>query len=62
MMNGFETFHDGLCWSVFSAPNYCGDTGNLAALVRFEQPNSMQASVMQFYSAGSAKGKAPPAQ
>eukprot|EP01032_Pedospumella_encystans_P025190 gene25190-28476_t len=61
MMNGFETFHDGLCWSVFSAPNYCGDTGNYAALVRFIQPTSMQANVVQFFSAVSAKNKAHPA-
>ena len=35
MMAGFEVFHDGLCWSVFSAPNYCDQMGNKGAFIRF---------------------------
>lgn len=30
---GFMTQHNGRCWTVFSAPNYCGGANNLAALV-----------------------------
>lgn len=61
-MAGFEVFHDGLCWSVFSAPNYCGDTGNQAAVVRFVQKDNMEASVMQFRSVVPYKPRGYPVQ
>jgi serine/threonine-protein phosphatase 5 len=31
---GFEIQHDGLCCTVFSAPNYCDSTGNKGAWAR----------------------------
>ena len=47
-MQGYDVFHNGLCVTVFSAPNYCGDTRNLGAVIRFDKPDSMLATVAQF--------------
>jgi serine/threonine-protein phosphatase 5 len=33
--NGYEEEHDGLCITVFSAPNYCDQMGNKGAYIRF---------------------------
>lgn len=33
--NGYEEAHDGRCITIFSAPNYCDQTGNLGAYIRF---------------------------
>ena len=33
---GYEVHHDGRCITVFSAPNYCDDMGNLGAYIVFE--------------------------
>ena len=50
-MQGYNILHNGLCVTVFSAPNYCGDVGNLGAVVRFEKPDSMQPIIVQFKAA-----------
>ena len=34
-MNGFTVHHDGLCVTIFSAPNYCDNVGNLGAVLQF---------------------------
>lgn len=47
-MEGFKVFHNGLCLSVFSAPNYCGMVGNSAAVVRFEDPQDMRAVIVRY--------------
>jgi hypothetical protein len=53
-MPGFKLFHGGLLLSVFSAPNYCGQVGNLAAVVRFggkDGVDGMNPTIRQFASA-----------
>jgi hypothetical protein len=47
-MQGYQLAHGGLLLSVFSAPNYCGQVGNLGSVVRFEQAGSMNPIVSQF--------------
>jgi len=47
-MPGFKLFHGGLLLSVFSAPNYCGQVGNLGAVVRFDKADSMNPVIRQF--------------
>jgi hypothetical protein len=56
-MHGYEVLHNGLCVTVFSAPNYCGNTGNYAAVVKFVDPHSMKAVVQQFAPAGYVRAK-----
>ena len=34
--NGFSVEHDGLCVTVFSAPNYCGTVNDKGAFLRFD--------------------------
>ena len=34
---GFEVVHDGRCITVFSAPNYCDQMGNLGAFITFNE-------------------------
>lgn len=45
---GFDMCHYGKCVTVFSAPNYCGELRNQAALIRFTQSDSMKWEVVQF--------------
>lgn len=45
--DGFRRQHEDLCWTVFSAPNYCGQKGNLGAVVRFEGAD-LAPTVVQF--------------
>jgi serine/threonine-protein phosphatase 5 len=54
-MQGVQMLHGGLCATVFSAPNYCGDMGNLGAVIRFMEPDSMKATAVQFSAAPRAK-------
>lgn len=37
-MDGYEIQHNGLLVTLFSAPNYCGDCGNLGAYIKFTAP------------------------
>lgn len=37
-MNGYEIQHNGLLVTLFSAPNYCGECGNLGAYIKFTAP------------------------
>lgn len=45
---GFDRCHNDKCVTVFSAPNYCGEMGNDAALVRFIEPASMHLKIVTF--------------
>lgn len=36
---GYEVAHEGLCITVFSAPNYCDTMGNDGAIIRLKGPN-----------------------
>lgn len=56
-MQGFRSLHDGLCITVFSAPNYCGNVGNLGAVIRYDQPTSSQPTVVQFAPASFVKAE-----
>ena len=40
-MNGFSVHHDGMCVTVFSAPNYCDRVGNLGAVLQFTREEIM---------------------
>ena len=45
---GFSVGHDGLCLTIFSAPNYCGSR-NLGAVLRYRDPAMvMQPEVVQY--------------
>lgn len=55
-MRGFLVQHDNRVVTIFSAPNYCGVVGNIGAVLRFDEPNSMLPRVIQF-SAVSAKNR-----
>lgn len=35
-MQGFDAMHDNRLITIFSAPNYCGSTGNLGAVMKFD--------------------------
>lgn len=52
---GFDICHDNLCWTVFSAPNYCGTFENTGAVVRFVQLDTLTANVVQFNAANAVK-------
>jgi len=59
---GFEMTHNGKCCTVFSAPHYCSRGHNFAAVMRFVQSNSMDATVVHFKSARGMEGRpVPPA-
>jgi hypothetical protein len=45
---GYEVLHNGQCVTVFSASNYCGNTGNLGAVVKFDCPISMEPRYEQY--------------
>lgn len=40
-MGGYEEEHDGLCCTIFSAPNYCDSTGNLGAFARIDDQGTI---------------------
>ena len=44
---GYKKQHEDLCWTVFSAPNYCGRKTNKGAVVRFVHPD-LTPTVVQF--------------
>lgn len=56
-MQGYSVLHEGLCITVFSAPNYCGEVGNLGAVLRYDQPDSMEPGIMQFAPASYIKAQ-----
>jgi hypothetical protein len=39
-MKGFEVMHDQRLITVFSAPNYCGDVGNIGAVLHLSSPKN----------------------
>ena len=45
---GFLKHHDDLCWTVFSAANYCDGSGNKGAVLQFDQPTSCVPTIVQF--------------
>ena len=47
---GFDQCHNNRCWTVFSAPNYCGTTINKAAVLKFNPIGDLfnAAYVVQF--------------
>ena len=47
-MRGFSVQHRNRVVTVFSAPNYCGVVGNAAAVLRFDEPDSMLPKILQF--------------
>lgn len=38
---GYAEEHEGLCCTVFSAPNYCDSAGNLAAFGRIDDQGTL---------------------
>jgi hypothetical protein len=48
---GYHWMHDKKCVTVFSAANYCGDSGNAGAVVVFRFALSMEPHVVQFKAA-----------
>ena len=61
-MNGFAAHHDGLVYTVFSAPNYCGSVGNLGAVLRLRRGAAdagVSATVYPMLSFAAAKKRAP---
>ena len=51
-MEGYRVLHNGACLSVFSAPNYCGQVGNLASIARFQsqEEGDMSPSILRYKS------------
>mmetsp|Transcript_13859 Transcript_13859/g.18953 ORF Transcript_13859/g.18953 Transcript_13859/m.18953 type:complete len:216 (-) Transcript_13859:202-849(-) len=50
-MEGFQRVHRGKIITLFSAPNYCGQYGNKAAIIRFEahmKPPFLEPNIIQF--------------
>ncbi|KAJ7072106.1 Metallo-dependent phosphatase-like protein [Mycena amicta] len=45
--NGYEIEHDGLCTTVFSAPNYVDQGGNKGAFIRIDAEGSQQHTVFE---------------
>ena len=45
---GYEKHHNDLCWTVFSAANYCDYSGNKGAVLQFDQPTSCVPTIVQF--------------
>lgn len=52
-MDGYSTCHDGKCITIFSAPNYCGVTGNLAAIIRLDS-DDLTPKFKQFAAVGAS--------
>jgi len=40
--DGYSVEHDGLCTTVFSAPNYVDQSGNLGAFIRIDDAGSQE--------------------
>jgi len=38
----------GLCYTVFSAPNYCGRNNNKGAILQFANPDTTEPAIVQF--------------
>lgn len=45
---GFLKHHNDLCWTVFSAANYCDGSGNKGAVLQFDQATSCVPTIVQF--------------
>ena len=56
-MQGYQVLHNNTCITVFSAPNYCGDTGNVGAIIRYSDENSNKHIITQFPPAAWLKAK-----
>eukprot|EP01032_Pedospumella_encystans_P031178 gene31178-35194_t len=48
-MEGFDSFHSGRGYTVFSAPNYCSDVGNKGAVMRLDDPEGKYVTMVQFH-------------
>ena len=48
MCVGFQWLHGGKVLTIFSAPNYCGEYGNRAALARFVRGQGGRPQIVQF--------------
>ncbi len=44
---GFAEEHDGLCCTIFSAPNYCDSVGNKGAFARIDEQGTMKFEVFE---------------
>jgi len=45
---GYEKHHDGLVWTIFSAPNYCDQIGNLGAFINITGDNLYPPKITTF--------------
>jgi len=45
---GYKKQHDDLCYTVFSAPNYCGRHDNKGAILQFSHPSNTAPEMVQF--------------
>jgi serine/threonine-protein phosphatase 5 len=46
--DGYVVDHDGKCVTIFSAPNYCDQMGNMGAFITFSEENDMEPQFTQF--------------
>ena len=47
-MNGYEVMHNGKCYTVFSAPNYCDTMGNKGAFINLYGPELKDPECISF--------------
>lgn len=47
-VQGFAKHHNDQCYTVFSAPRYCGLCTNKGAVLQFAQPDSTEPQIVQF--------------